>query len=117
MIRGSLQRQVAIVTFVYNTIYSKTKTKPEKASLASASNQMCQKTPKCLNYKNVYRVILFLAALSCLKHRHPLRELHLLRRNGNGNDLSVTVADADSGVLDALLLSSGFSITVKLLEY
>jgi hypothetical protein len=37
-----------------------------------------------------------------------------LRRNGNGNDLSVTVADADSGVLDALLLSSGFGITVKL---
>jgi hypothetical protein len=40
--------------------------------------------------------------------------LYLLRRNGNGNDLGIAVADADSGVLDALLLGSGLGITVKL---
>jgi hypothetical protein len=40
--------------------------------------------------------------------------LYLLRRNGNGNDLSITVANADSGVLDALLFGSGLGITVKL---
>ena len=49
------------------------------------------------------------------QHQHRLLKIPtLLRGNGDSNHLGIAVADADSGALDALLLSSGLGITVKL---
>ena len=44
----------------------------------------------------------------------PSQTSNLERRDGDGNDLRVAVRDADGGVLDAGLVSSGLSIAVEL---